>query len=145
MIMKLDIRPMIRGTLGLMVGAAILGAAATSFAQEGPGGPPPGHKMGHERGMDKGPHGDEEGKRQHGKRMMEEMDADKDGNISKGEFLVGMEGKFNELDSDGDGVATPEELKAHHEAKRAEMKEKFAKKKDQMHKKRDSAPTSDDK
>jgi hypothetical protein len=141
MAVKLEIRPMIRpmlrGALGLMMGAALIGASTSSFAQggaDGSAGPPPAHDSG-EPG-DKGQGG---GKGKHGNRMIEEMDADKDGSISKGEFLMGMEGKFNELDSNSDGVATPDELKAHHETRRAEMKEKFSKMKERKKAKSESA------
>lgn len=146
LIIRSMIRPMIRGALGLMMGAAIIGASTPSFAQggpDGPGGPPPPYEG--DEGGDRGPHGQGDGKGKHGNRMLEEMDADKDGSISKGEFLMGMEGKFNELDSDGDGVATPDELKAHHNAKRAEMKEKFSKMKEKRRMKQDSAQEDADK
>jgi hypothetical protein len=129
-----------------MMGAAIIGASASSYAQgeaEGVGGPPPAYEG--SAGGDRGPHGKDGNKGKHGKHMLEKMDIDKDGNISKGEFLTGMEGKFNELDSDGDGIATPDELKAHHKAKRAEMKEKFSKMKDKKHAKPDSVQEGADK
>jgi hypothetical protein len=146
MAVKFEMRPIIRGALGLMMGAAMLSASTSSFAEggpDGPGGPPPPYDGG--EGGDRGAHGQGDGKGKHGDRMLEEMDADKDGSISKGEFLMGMEGKFNELDSDGDGVATPDELKAHHKAKRAEMKEKFSKMKEKRRMKQGSAQEDADK
>ncbi|WP_041948383.1 EF-hand domain-containing protein [Turneriella parva] len=62
------------------------------------------HKGGH-AGM-KGP--------MHAK-MLEKMDADKDGKISKQEWQAHHDKKFIELDADKDGVISQDEFKAHHE------------------------------
>ncbi len=50
----------------------------------------------------------------HGK-MLEKIDTDKDGKISKQEWLSHHEAKFAELDADKDGSITKEEFKSHHE------------------------------
>lgn len=52
---------------------------------------------------------------------MAEADTDKDGKISKAEFTAKGDKMFAEMDKNGDGFITPDEMKAHHEA----MKEKF--------------------
>ena len=55
----------------------------------------------------------------HGK-MMEKMDTDKDGKISKQEWQAHHETMFTQLDADKDGFVTKEEMKAHHEKMMAE-------------------------
>jgi len=69
-----------------------------------------------------------------GMRIFELQDANKDGAVSKEEFMKFSEERFAESDADGDGKVTKEELKAHHEkmrakweAKKKEMKEQKAK------------------
>lgn len=60
-------------------------------------------------------------------RMFEKNDTDKDGAISKEEFIKSSEERFASMDADGDGKVTKEEAKKHHEEKREkflEMKEK---------------------
>lgn len=52
-----------------------------------------------------------------------EQDANKDGFISKSEFLKMGEKKFAEIDANKDGKITPEEQKAHREKMRGKMKE----------------------
>lgn len=72
-----------------------------------------------EDGPDKKPRG------QGGPEMMiEKMDANKDGVVSLDEFLEAHKTRFTEIDTDKSGTLTPEEIKAHHEAKRGEWKEK---------------------
>jgi opacity protein-like surface antigen len=61
----------------------------------------------------------------HGK-MMEQIDTDKDGKVSHAEHLAFAEKKFNEMDANKDGFVTKEEGKAHWEAKKAEWKAKKA-------------------
>jgi hypothetical protein len=65
---------------------------------------------------------------------MAETDTDKDGKVSKAEFMANGEKKFAEMDKNGDGNITPDEMKAHHDA----MKEKFKDRRD--HKKGDAKP-----
>lgn len=68
-------------------------AAPAAFAQDEPpkGPPPPGA--------------------QHA-RMMEKIDTDGDGKISKAEFTAAQEERFTKTDTDGDGFLSPEEMKA---------------------------------
>lgn len=69
----------------------------------------------------------EGGKGAHKQKMLEKFDTDKSGTISKAEFLTEMEGKFAEIDADGNAELSQDEMKAHHEAKREKMKAKMAK------------------
>lgn len=62
--------------------------------------------------------------------MIEKMDANKDGVVSLEEFLEAHKARFAEIDTDKSGTLTPEEIKAHHEAKRGEWKEKREKMKE---------------
>lgn len=57
-------------------------------------------------------------------RMLEMMDANKDGKVSKEEWQTHHEQRFAEMDADKDGSITPAEVKEHHSKmreKRAEM------------------------
>jgi Ca2+-binding EF-hand superfamily protein len=67
--------------------------------------------------------GDQDGMKDHAGKMFAEHDADGDGAISEAEFLAGAKKKFAESDTNGDGSISQEEAKAHHEARRAKMKE----------------------
>jgi hypothetical protein len=58
-----------------------------------------------------GPHG------KFGEKMFERLDVDKDGKVTKEEFLKAQEEHFAKMDANGDGAFTQEEAKA--------MKEKF--------------------
>jgi len=94
-------------TLALV--AAFTGlAAATAFAADTPAAPPMGDK----------PHGD------HMKERMKEIDTNNDTAISKDEWRAKGDKMFNEMDADHDGKITPEEMKTHREAKRAEWLKK---------------------
>lgn len=85
---------------------AVLGFAYPAHAEGGPkDGKPPHSKDGGHKG-----------------KMLEKFDANKDGVISKGEFITEMEAKFATMDKDGSGDISAEEMSAHHKAKRAEMK-----------------------
>jgi len=64
----------------------------------------------------------------HKGKMMERIDTDGDGMVSKAEFMAKHEEKFAKMDADSDGMLTTEEMK---EAK-AQMKEKW----DEMKEKR---------
>ncbi|MGB4058187.1 MAG: hypothetical protein WBK77_08910 [Alphaproteobacteria bacterium] len=82
----------------LMLTAAIFVMSAPfAFAEEGAGGP---HK---------------------GMGMMEKLDADKDNEISKEEFMKFQEERFAEIDKDANGKISKPEL----EAKQSEWKEKM--------------------
>lgn len=50
--------------------------------------------------------------------MLEMLDSDGDGNISRSEFISGGEAHFAQADADGDGRLTVEEARAGHKAKR---------------------------
>ena len=49
------------------------------------------------------------------------MDSNGDGKLTRAEFDAGQRARFAEIDVNKDGTATPEEFKALHDAKRAEM------------------------
>ena len=85
---------------------AVLGFAYPAHAEGGP----KGEKAPHSKGG--GPKG----------KMLEKFDTNKDGVISKGEFITEMEAKFADMDKDGSGDVSAEEMSAHQKAKRAEMK-----------------------
>lgn len=81
----------------------------------------------------------EDGKKDpHGKKhMLERLDANKDGKVTKDEFVADAEKRFSEIDADKDGNVTEEEMRAHHKAKREEfgqmregMKEEMAARRD---------------
>lgn len=87
--------------------AAVALSAPAAFAEEGKEGKPHHHK------------GD----------FLEKIDTDKDGAISKAEFITFHEARFDEMDKDGDGKVTKEEGDAHRAGWKAKMKEERAKKK----------------
>lgn len=49
---------------------------------------------------------------QFGQRMMETLDADKDGQISQEEFIAPRQERFSTADADGDGLLSAEEIEA---------------------------------
>jgi hypothetical protein len=57
-------------------------------------------------------------------RMFERGDRDGNGTISEAEFVENAKSRFGEMDADKDGVVTKDEAKAHNDAKRAEWKAK---------------------
>lgn len=66
-------------------------------------------------------------KGKYGNGPMSHVDKDKDGKISKKEFMAREERRFAEIDKNNDGVLTKEEMKAHHAVmrkKHQKMKEK---------------------
>lgn len=68
--------------------------------------------------------------RHHGPRyekMMESIDTNKDGAITKEEHDVFTSARFKEMDTDGDGKVTKEELQKHHEEKMAKWRKGGAK------------------
>ena len=62
-----------------------------------------------------------EGKR-HG--MFEKLDTNGDGQVSEAEHLVHAKERFKAMDANGDGQVSKEEGRAHHEARKAEWKQK---------------------
>jgi hypothetical protein len=71
-------------------------------------------------------HGDRKGMKgpMHAK-MLEKMDADKDGKISKQEWQTYHDQKFTELDADKDGAISHDEFKAHHQKMMKEHQSKM--------------------
>jgi hypothetical protein len=53
--------------------------------------------------------------------MFDDTDTNKDGAISKEEWLAKGDKMFSEIDTNKDGKVSQDEMKAHHETKRAEM------------------------
>ena len=107
--MKAKEKQSMRYLTALFVGAAIIGLSASAYAEGGAGEGP--KKMFDKKG--------------HHERMIQKFDENKDGQITKDEFIAESEKRFAEIDTDGDGVLTSEELQKHHEARREEMKKKF--------------------
>jgi Ca2+-binding EF-hand superfamily protein len=68
----------------------------------------------HDKDHKRGPH--------HG-RIMEKLDTNKDGAISKEEFEAKRASEFSEADADKDGTVTMAELSAYHEQKREERRQ----------------------
>lgn len=64
----------------------------------------------------------------HGAKMFEKLDTNKDGVISEEEFLNKSKERFAAMDADGNGSVTQEEAKAAHEKMREKRKEHKAKK-----------------
>ncbi len=60
------------------------------------------------------------------KRMMEKIDADKDGKVSKAEFTSSYEDRFAKADADADGFLTEAEMKAAWEKMSAEREARRA-------------------
>ncbi len=50
--------------------------------------------------------------------MMQQMDTDGDGSVSKAEFLAGAEARFTKMDKNGDGVLTKDDMPARPEGGR---------------------------
>ena len=74
-----------------------------------------GHKHGHHDGH-------KSGHKAHKQKMWDNMDANKDGKISKDEWMKDKQQWFVDMDTNKDGFVTMEEKKAHHKAKHANMK-----------------------
>ena len=94
---------------------------APGAAGEGHEGPDAGeHRMGERGGM--GEHGGMRGhhRRGHGMHgmMMRMADANKDGAVSRQEFVAGALTRFDQADANRDGTLTPEERRAAHGAMR---------------------------
>jgi len=68
------------------------------------------------------------GHRGHGAHLMQ-IDANADGNITRAEAEASIAARFATIDANSDGFVTQDEMKTHHETKRAEMKAKWEAKK----------------
>jgi hypothetical protein len=60
----------------------------------------------------------------HGNWGIEKLDTDKDGNISKAEFMADAEKHFDNLDANHDGMVSKDEIEARRAARQEKMKEK---------------------
>ncbi|MEQ8895751.1 MAG: EF-hand domain-containing protein [Roseovarius sp.] len=70
--------------------------------------------------------GDDKDRGHHGKRpTFEELDANGDGAVSREEMQARMQARFADADADGDGKITREEMSAQMEARQAERRERF--------------------
>jgi len=63
-------------------------------------------------------------------KMLEKIDTDKDGKISKQEWQTHHDQKFTELDADKDGAISHDEFKAHHQKMMKEHQAKMGMKED---------------
>lgn len=59
--------------------------------------------------------------------MMEKIDTDGDGQVSKAEFMAMHTERFEKMDANSDGVLSKDEMKAGHEKMRDKMKDKMHK------------------
>ena len=109
---------MVRPMEKLAILAAITAMTFSLSAEHEPGKSPP-----------KGPPGP------HPEHMIEMMDTDKDGKVSKAEWQAHHEKHFNEMDVNKDGFVTAEEMKAMHE----KMREKHRGEKGKMQKHKKAA------
>ena len=80
--------------------AALVLTAAPSWAEEAAGG-----RMGGRGGHNPG-------------QMLQQMDTDGDGSVSKAEFVAGAEARFTKMDKNGDGVLTKDDMPARPEGGR---------------------------
>jgi len=76
-----------------------------------------------------------------GKGAFEHTDSNKDGFISKEEWLARGDALFAEIDANKDGKITPEEMKAHRDTKRAEWEKRRAEHADKLPQAPASTPT----
>lgn len=74
--------------------------------------------------------GDHNMMKDHKGKMMEKIDANKDGKISKSEFMAMHAEKFEKIDADKDGYISKEEKKAAHKDKMMKMKDRMEKRKE---------------
>lgn len=72
-------------------------------------------------------------------KMMEKVDTDGDGAISKEEFMAKHEEKFTKMDTDADGLISKEEHKAAKMERKEKMKEKMGKMKEMKDKMKDKS------
>lgn len=74
-------------------------------------------------------HGKKNGERgKGGDRMFEQLDTNRDGVITRDEFIAHATKRFEAMDANKDGQVTKEEAKAHYETKRQDWKDKRGKK-----------------
>lgn len=66
---------------------------------------------------------------EHGKKMFEEMDANKDGIVTREEHNTFTNARFDEMDADKNGKVTKEEAEKHREMRKEKHKEKRAERK----------------
>lgn len=105
----------------LIAGSAVLGAGVVAIAQEDA---PPPPRMEGGKGMH--PHGP--GMMQE---RLEDLDINNDGQITKAEIDAKEDAVFAEIDTNRDGFASAEEMTAHHERKKEEMRKMMEKRKHQ--------------
>ena len=60
---------------------------------------------------------------QHAARMMERMDANGDGKVTREEFMQGHDAMFDAMDTNGDGVIDAEERSGHHRHGKCRMRQ----------------------
>jgi hypothetical protein len=63
----------------------------------------------------------------HKGKMMERVDTDGDGQISKAEFMAKHEEQFSKVDVNGDGMLSKDEMKAARSERKEKMKERMEK------------------
>ena len=80
-----------------------------------------------------------DGKGHHKGAKFEKHDLNGDGTISEDEFLQHAKDRFSNIDANGDGSVSEEEAKAHHKAKRAEMKARVKERRQERREKRNEA------
>lgn len=67
--------------------------------------------------------GSQDGKGGHKGKMMQAIDTDGDGQISKAEFMAKHEERFDEMDANEDGALSKDEMKSAWEARKEKMKD----------------------
>ena len=87
-----------------------------------------------------GPHGGKGGgDRKPGlESMLEKLDANSDGKVSKEEFLSEQEARFSKFDANGDGFISKEEIAAHKDDMNKEREDKRKEREDEMFNKMDA-------
>ncbi len=91
--------------IGIVLSLVVLLAFSSQIVAQGPPGP----------GSGRGPRGQD---------PFQRMDTNKDGQISRDEWLQHHSERFKEIDTNVDGFLSKEELQTHHEARRPEHKQR---------------------